>query len=640
MESVDRRQFLVLGGASLLALTSPGGQSGSVQMAAGWSGATQELGTPVAIGLLHGDRVGPDDNGVYGWVYLVFAQATGNQPFLIVFRPDLGTLRQVFPPSSIEVTGFKCLYPGSDNRVYVGTYNRARLMRFDPARSGAGQTEDLGELPNASMVWWIREAADGRFYMTTSDNDGGGRLVSWDPRGGMMRDHGRLSAENLYATHLVTSLDRWTLYIAVGPQRWDVVSYDIRTGSTRGLLPESKRDVGFIGLQPGTGGMLEAELPSGERVPITPAVRVDMGPSPHTLADGRIESADAETIKLSGPQGTTAYPMRYKAATEVFFLRTDPFGQVYGFTRAPVRLCRFDSSSRVLSSMPNPFIDADGSVSACANWGSRVIFGGYPGSEISVYDPRKPWNKGSTPQSNPWTWGKPDGEGHTHPTAIVVGADGRVYVGSDASYGVSGGAVACMDATTGRTIYNLRGPFADRSVRALAAHPGAAAIFVGTGIAASEASRPGASAHVVAWDATRQRLLWDVTPVTGATHVTALYVIGGRVCGTTMSGYEVSHFFVLDPKTGRTILVQNTGLGGIEHGNLLPGPDGWLYGLTYVKPTIFRINPSDGTVETIADVSHAQGNAFAVTSEGFYYANRGTLFRIQLDNRIEYGRSR
>jgi hypothetical protein len=317
-------------------------------------GTFEAIGEPVHIGRLHATCVGPDNRGQRKWVYFAFAQGTAGPPFLLVVDPDTGTVGQFHPPKGCEVNGFKSLYAGKDGSIYIGGYQPARLLRFDP-RQPKSELQDLGVLPGASMVWWFAEAADGRLYMTTSGSPDGSKLFSWDPKTAKIENHGRLSDENEYATHLRVSSDGSTLYAVVAPQKYDVVAFDVRSGQRRGLLPDAHRGHGdFPGIFRGddirrqtpkieNGPLVDewlyAEM-ANKRYVLVDRVAIDPGQSESKLQDGRrMITSNAEELLIAEKDGKERnIPLQYKAGTEVFTLHSDPNGKLYGATHAPLQL--------------------------------------------------------------------------------------------------------------------------------------------------------------------------------------------------------------------------------------------------------------------------------------------------------------
>lgn len=613
-----RRTFVAGGGASLL---------GIAFWQLGAADPIEDLGPPpVNVGRLHDMRLGPNERGELTRVYMAFAQATDRPPFLLMVDAIAGSSRQFYPPSGAEVQGFKSVYVARDGWVYVGGYAPARLLRLDPRRPDMG-LQDLGVLPDANMIWWMLEAADDRVYMTTS---GEARLYSWDPAKRAIHDHGGLSTENKYATVLLATPRGDRLYAVVAPQRYDVVAYDVASGARRGLLPASERGIGFIGILRGDDGRLRAELTDDTLVRASDEEVV--GLPQYRLDDGRWLRATAEELTLIEGDGTiTRRPLKYEAQAWLNRLHAAPDGSVFASTESPLRVCHYSPSSRTWKVLGNPFAEADTGVAAVGSWKGTLLLAAYPGTDLAVYDPSREWQKGPTPSHNPWTWGKPDGIGHTRPSGIVVGRDGLIYVASDAAYGVNGGAVACIDPATGKTVYNLRDVFLDRSVVSIAADPSRAVVYIGcTRRPSADGRQSGAS--VIAWDTARRRILWEDEPWPGAESVSALAYVGGRLYGMAYHDYDSQQVFVLAPSSGRTLYRAATGVPAVIQNNLrLHGR--WLYGLSYVEPTLFGIDPETWALETVARIPAAQGYTFALVGNAAYFSSGSNLLRLRLDGR-------
>lgn len=588
-------------------------------------GTLESLGVPVHLGRLHAACVGPDEDGENRRIYLAFSQAQNRPPFLLIVNPDTGEMAQYYPPQACDIAGLKSLYLGQDGVMYVGSFSPARLLRFDPGKGygsiqDEAQIEDMGLLPGASMIWWMMDAADGNIYLSVS---GGAGLFSWNPSDGTIRNHGKLSEENEYATWLVRSEDGWTLYAVVAPERYDVVAYDVRTGQRRGLLSEQHRGTGFISICRGDQGFLYANLPNNKKI-LVDKVTVHDGLPWNILEDGRRFFTDYEILNIVAGDGTSrSLPLRYEAETEIFHLHEGPDGKVYASTHAPLRFCRYDPTTGQTDSLGNPFVTADGDVGASLNYLGKIYMAAYQGSDLTCYDPARPWKKGHTGTDNPWTWGKPVGEGHTIPVGLVAGVDRLLYLASDSSYGISGGALACLDPKTGRTVYNLREPFDERSIASLAADPEKPLLYVGCKKTSAEA------AAVLCWNTRDRRIAWISVPSKEGTSISSLVYLHGMLYGSAMKGYEAQSFFAMEAVTGKVIHKRELSLPAVIRGNLKLGPDGWLYGLTYQRPTFFRIHPEKYVLEQICKPPRADGYAMAVTADGLYFAYDGMLMRFR-----------
>jgi hypothetical protein len=92
--------------------------------------AFRDLGTPVREAVSWGAYAGPGKTGKIDTIYLSFAQF-GAPLFLLAVNPDTGDVRQFHGPLSSEMGswGFTIDH---ENRIYLGSYYHARLLRFDP----------------------------------------------------------------------------------------------------------------------------------------------------------------------------------------------------------------------------------------------------------------------------------------------------------------------------------------------------------------------------------------------------------------------------------------------------------------------------------------------------------------------------
>ncbi len=102
--------------------------------------ASRDLGTPVREAVCWGAYAGPGKTGKIDTIYLSFAQYDAPL-FLLAVNPDTGEVRQFNGPLSSEMGswGFTIDH---ENRIYLGSYYHARLLRFDPKTE---KWDDLGQ---------------------------------------------------------------------------------------------------------------------------------------------------------------------------------------------------------------------------------------------------------------------------------------------------------------------------------------------------------------------------------------------------------------------------------------------------------------------------------------------------------------
>jgi hypothetical protein len=91
------------------------------------TGKFESLGTPVRKGGLMGCILGPNGRGGEA-LYFNFNQISGRL-FLVQVHPDTGEARQFNAPQG---PGAWALIAGPDERIYLGTWDGALILRFDP----------------------------------------------------------------------------------------------------------------------------------------------------------------------------------------------------------------------------------------------------------------------------------------------------------------------------------------------------------------------------------------------------------------------------------------------------------------------------------------------------------------------------
>ncbi len=176
--------------ALLILLTCASTIAGAETKSAGY----ESLGIPVRKGGLMGCIVGPNGKGGEA-LYFNFNQLSGLL-FLVQVDPDSGEARQFNAP---EGPGAWALLAGPDLKIYLGTWDGALVLRFDPSQPDKG-LEIVGK-PSASedYLWQFDTGKDGRIYSCTYPN---AKLVSFDPKTGAMEDHGRMHPTEMYARSL------------------------------------------------------------------------------------------------------------------------------------------------------------------------------------------------------------------------------------------------------------------------------------------------------------------------------------------------------------------------------------------------------------------------------------------------------
>src|SRR5438552_255517 len=146
------------------------------------SGRFESLGIPVRKGGLMGCTVGPNGRGGEA-LYFNFNQISGLL-FPVQVDPDTGEARQFNAPQG---PGAWALLAGPDDKIYLGTWDGALILRFDPAQPERG-LEIVGK-PSASedYLWQFDIGQDSQLYACTYPS---AKLVRLDPKTGRMEDLG------------------------------------------------------------------------------------------------------------------------------------------------------------------------------------------------------------------------------------------------------------------------------------------------------------------------------------------------------------------------------------------------------------------------------------------------------------------
>ena len=168
------------------------------------------------------------------------------------------------------------------------------------------------------------------------------------------------------------------------------------------------------------------------------------------------------------------------AGVGLFVVGNGPDGRIMGSTALPLEMFDFTPATRELRDLGNP-TDVGGEIYSFAAASNRVYLCAYPRSFLSVYEPAQPWHYGKAKDSNPRGLGFM-GEGHLRPRALVIGPDHRVYVGSLAPYGQTGGALGIYDPQSDSVSENYPQLITNQGISALAFDPGTKLLFGGSSI--------------------------------------------------------------------------------------------------------------------------------------------------------------
>jgi outer membrane protein assembly factor BamB len=579
----------------------------------------EDLGIPVRKGGLTGCIVGPDGRGGEA-LYFSFNQS-GAPLFLVQVNPDTGRSRQFHAPSGV---GAHALAIGPDEKVYLGTWDGAVILRLDPKQPDKG-VEILGR-PSAteSYIWMFAAGKDRRLYGCTFPQ---AKLVGYDPATNRMEDLGRMSETEMYARSLAAGADG-KIYVGIGMVKPDVVAYDPATRRHRSILPS--RYQGFSGapwVWGGEDGHVYAGC-SGKtlRVDCETVTETDkpIGPPPRKLRDGRIvTTVDRGAFSIHDPKSgkTAERRFHYEAAGDpLFTVGVGPHGCIYGSTAMPLEVFRYDpraGKSEDLGPM------GGGEVYSMIEHEGKLYLCFYGGSVMNLYDPAKPfWKWGSSAGCNPISFGGV-GDGHLRPRAMIDGPDGMIYIGSHPPYGELGGAMAVWDPRQNRTIENYRHLVKNQSIVSLAYEPQSGLVFGGSGNfggGGTQASEK--EALFFAFDPRKKQKVFETALVPGVSHYEAMCAAEGKVFVAV-----ANRLVVFDPASMKPVRTAALPGSQIEI-SLGRHPSGLLYGLT--ARAVYSVDPKTLEVRVFAKPPVAIGCGFAITADAVYFGSGVHLWRCRL----------
>ncbi|MCC7375625.1 MAG: PQQ-like beta-propeller repeat protein [Verrucomicrobiales bacterium] len=590
----------------------------AAQGAAPESGQFESLGIPVRAGGLMGCLVGPNGRGGEA-LYFNFNQLSGKL-FLVQVDPDTGEARQYDAP---EGPGAWAFLSGPDDRIYLGTWDGALILRFDPRQSERG-IQVLGRPSKTEdYLWQYALGRDGWIYACTYPQ---AKLVRFDPRTDRMEDLGRLHPTEMYSRTLAAGKNG-KIYVAIGMEKGDLVRFDPVDGSQKSILPAPLRapaGATSVGVWQGADGEVYAEI-AGKTVRVkddqVEIVSGGAGKAPMKLRDGREVTVFARgSFTLKDPKTGELQERAFKyagAGDRIFMVGNGPGGCVYGSTAMPLEVFRHDPATRKnehLGAMPG------GEVYSMMEHQGRLYLCYYGGAIMNLYDPARPfWRFGATPESNPISFGG-IGDGHLRPRAMIRGPEGRLYIGSEPPYGEHGGALGVWDPALNKTVENYRHLVTNQSIVSLAWDAKRGLIYGGSGNWGGGGTRPvEKEARFFAFDPASKRTTTVASLVAGARSYPATAVAGDKVF--TTAGDQL---LVVDSKS--LALLATHPLPGAQIEVALGFLGDRLIGLT--SKAVYEVDVASGTVTVLGTAPKRIDCGFAVADGSVYFGAGTELWRF------------
>jgi hypothetical protein len=591
--------------------------------------AFRRLGTPVTEPVSWGAYLGPDNTGSLNTVYISFAQY-GAPLFLLAVKPDTAEMKQFNGPLASEMGSWGYTLD-QENRIYLGSYYNAHLLRFDP---GTEKWEDLGRPcgEKESFICSLTTAPDGKIWGGTFPS---AKLFSYDPKTGTTEDYGRMDPDQFYC--YPTAGKDGLIYCSIQFEKVDVVVFDPERRTRRSLISAADRGPGRLRLFKGKDGRIyvsrsyqtgpEKWFRIEKEMNMTEVPRSEVPLPEKALPDRRqFYVVEDKILRLRDPltKEEKEIPLRYEAAgAYLFVVGEGPDGRIYGSSMLPLRLFVYDPERDSLTNLGKAS-QATGEVYSMAVLQGKLYLCSYPEARLSVYDPKKPLRFGETEESNPRDLG-PMGEGQYRPRAMLAGPNGKIYVGGYPDYGLLGGALGVYDPEKNEK-RGYRNIMLNQSIASLAYVETSDLIAAGSSVRGGTGTRAvEKEARLMLWDPKEETKVFETVPVPEARTILSLASTGdGLLYGIT----EKEDVFVLDVERRKIKKIFSLGLKEPAETSLRRGFDGRLYGLS--KEAIFVIDPRRDEVLLLGHPPVPITSGMGLAGRKIYFGSGADLYEFEI----------
>ena len=588
--------------------------------------AQKDLGAPVSEPIIWGAYAGPGKTGILDTIYLSVSQYDAPL-FLLAVNPDTGQMRQFNGPLSSEM-GSWGFTVDHENRIYLGSYYNAHLLRFDPRTE---KWEDLGRPAGGkeSFICAVTTAPDGKIWGGTYPS---ANLFSYDPKTGVTENFDRIDPDQFYC--YPTAGEDGLIYCAVQFEKMDIVVFDPEKKTRTSLILRESRKPGRVTLVKGKDGRIYSKLSTSDEWFLVEEGKrlVEVSPSsvpfvPRALPDGRVFSfIENNILRIETPatRERKEIPLRYDAAgAYIFVVGTGPDGKIYGSSMLPLRLFVYDPTSQSLTNLGR-VPRANGEVYSMGSFDGKLYLCSYPEARLSVYDPSKPLRVGDGEDANPRDL-MSMGEELYRPRAMIAGPHGKVFIGGYPDYGLLGGAIGVYDPKKNeKRVY--RHIIQNQSIASLAyiekfdLIAGGSSVRGGTGTRAIEKE-----AKLMLWDPKKEEKIFETVPVPEAKTILSLAVsVEGLLYGIT----DNEKVFVFEPEKREVKKILDLGFKEPREISLQLGPDLRLYGLA--KEAVFFIDPRNDQVSLVKKPSVPIHSGMAMIGRKIYFGSGANLYEFEI----------
>ncbi len=583
------------------------------------TGEWEDLGTPVNRSRIYSQTVGRDVNG--------------NEVFYLGMTDPVRAFVLALDPLTGEGTQLNC--EGHGGQVW-GLCAHSNGLAYASLGSGGvfemnaatGEVRLIGMPPEGEqVVWELYEASDGNLYGGTYP---GAKLARVNLATDQIEDLGRMDPEQKYVRTIAVEGDY--VYCGCGVTRPSVWAYHIPTGEKTQLLPDEAREGAGWGraIKRSDGrvyvygnGKLYWRM-SGlemERVETMPGLPIN------ELEDGTrlfaYDAAGPERVYLAVTPDGERHDVHFQyecSGTKLWDVFAGPDGRVYGNTHTPITLFMADPATGATEVLGDPVGHA-GQVYASTWIDGKLHMAAYSDCTYTVWDPARPWDFGTEPESNPRRLGKTSRD-LQRAGDLILAPDGRhTIVAGLPGYGRMGGAVVIVDPEA-QEFEVFDDVVAPQSPWSLSTTPDDDIIAIGTtlysGSGADYEVTPG---RLVLWNWRTHEIVSEVTPWEDEVQINSLLLLGNELW---MCGAPNGYIAIYDFERGEIVHDEDYDYGAAR---LLYRPeDGMIYGS--FGGWVTRIDPATREHELLA--TYPGLGRIAIAGEWLYSFDGNRLLRMRI----------
>ncbi|TLS52060.1 hypothetical protein FE782_11880 [Paenibacillus antri] len=490
--------------------------------------------------------------------------------YVVIVDPASETSRQLYFPEKYKEYPYACI-AGAEGAFYIGAGRM--FMAIDPfeGKYTDALTPDCGE---EIVGFRLAEASDGSVYLTTYPRC---LLLRYDPAERTIETVARLDETQKYAGSIACGRDGW-VYAGIGTERRDVVAVRPATGERRSFVPAEERTRGagrvvasldgrvFGSWSEGEEGEpLWHELSNGEfaRIEGAPPPSAYAGEGFRTVHGALPAPWDVESVDLAEREVVVANRENGKRKTIRLHYRSDganvspltlgPDGRVWGTSNHPLQLFAFDPDAGKTTNYGGRAIELGGGGNLCAYASAGTILAGaaYAGGHLHLIDTAKPLQWEEPSARNPKLVAS-HREVHRPRCALAHSDGAHIVYGGFPDYGFVGGGLCVYDLRTGEDALLTHDRLVpDQSTLCLAEAEGGRLLIGGTSIETPGGAEPKAKeAALYAMDWATRTVVERWTPIPGAREISLLKAYTShRVIGITSDAL----LFTFDVRTGETL---------------------------------------------------------------------------------------